>query len=108
MTPILEQIKKDIEENDIILFMKGDQDLPKCGFSSAVVNILQNLGLHFKSVDVLEDDEIRQGIKDFSNWPTLPQLYIKQEFIGGCDIVRELYQSGELQKILKEKGLIVS
>jgi monothiol glutaredoxin len=105
MSEIFDQFKKDIKENDVVLYMKGTKDSPKCGFSTAVVKVLENLGLTFKDVDVMEDERIRQGIKDFTNWPTIPQLYIKGEFIGGCDIVRELYKSGELQEILTKHGI---
>lgn len=94
-----------IKNNDIVLFMKGTKDFPMCGFSSAVVQVLQQLGQEFKDVNVLENQDVREGIKKYSDWPTIPQLYIKQEFIGGCDIVREMYQAGELQALLKEKGL---
>lgn len=103
---ILDQIGKDIQENPVILFMKGTSQFPQCGFSAIVVQILTDLGVAFKDVDILVNPVIRQGIKDYSNWPTIPQLYINSEFIGGCDIVREMYQSGELQTLLKEKGLI--
>ena len=97
---IQEQIKRIVEEKEIVLFMKGDKDLPQCGFSNVVVKILQLHEVDFHVVDVLKDDELRQGIKDFSSWPTIPQLYVKGEFIGGCDIVKELYESRELAKIL--------
>lgn len=103
---ILDQIGKDIQENPVILFMKGTSQFPQCGFSAIVVQILTDLGVPFKDIDILVNPVIRQGIKDYSNWPTIPQLYINSEFIGGCDIVREMYQSGELQTLLKEKGLI--
>jgi monothiol glutaredoxin len=99
---IFEEIKKDIEEHDVVLFMKGTPDFPQCGFSAMVVGILQTLGLKFKGINVLEDVLLRQGIKDFSNWPTIPQLYIKKEFVGGCDIVREMYESGELIDLVKD------
>lgn len=99
---IFNEIKKDIEDNDIILYMKGTPDFPQCGFSSMVVNILRSLELKFKGVNVLENEALRQGIKDFSDWPTIPQLYIKQEFVGGCDIVREMYESGELADLVKD------
>jgi monothiol glutaredoxin len=106
MKTVLESIKEDIENNEVILYMKGTKHIPQCGFSAVVVQILTNLGVEFKDVNVLLDTEVRQGIKDFTNWPTIPQLYIKQEFIGGCDIVREMYQSGELQTLLKAKNLL--
>lgn len=103
--PVFDQIRQDLAANDVVLYMKGTGVFPQCGFSAAVVTVLNNLGVAFKSVNVLEDDDIRQGIKDFANWPTIPQLYIKGEFVGGCDIVREMYQSGELRDMLKEKGV---
>ena len=98
-------IEKLVEENDVCLFMKGTPDSPQCGFSMAVSNLLKHLNINFKGVNVLEDESLRQGIKDFSDWPTIPQLYVKKEFIGGCDIVKELFEKGELQKILKDKGV---
>ena len=98
---VQEQIKNVVEENSIMLFMKGSPDFPQCGFSGRLVQILQACGVQFASADVLSDDQIRQGIKDFSNWPTIPQLYINGEFIGGSDIVTEMYESGELQAKLK-------
>ena len=101
MTNINEKIKDIINKNDVVLFMKGTPDMPQCGFSMTVTNILKQLKVKFNGIDVLADPEIRQGIKDFSNWPTVPQLYIKGEFIGGCDIAKEMYEKGELQKILK-------
>ena len=94
-------IKDIINKNDVVLFMKGTPEMPQCGFSMTVSNILKKLNVKFSGIDVLADPEIRQGIKDFSNWPTVPQLYIKGEFIGGCDIAKEMYEKGELQKILK-------
>ena len=100
-------IANEINANDVVLFMKGTPQFPMCGFSGQVVQILDYLGVPYKGVNVLEDAGIRQGIKDFSNWPTIPQLYVKGEFIGGCDIVREMFQSGELQSHLKEAGLEV-
>lgn len=105
MTTVFSQIKQEIENNDIVLFMKGTANMPQCGFSGVVVQVLNRLGLTFKDINVLENEELRQGIKEFSNWPTIPQLYIKKEFIGGCDIVREMYLSGQLQNLLQEKGL---
>ena len=101
MTNINEKIKDIISKNDVILFMKGTPEMPQCGFSMTVCNILKELKVTFIGVNVLADPEIRQGIKDFSNWPTVPQLYVKGEFIGGCDIAKEMYEKGELQKILK-------
>lgn len=98
---INEFIEKEISENNIVLFMKGNKNFPRCGFSAMVAGILQTLGVKFKDIDVLDSDELRQGIKDFSKWPTIPQLYVNKEFIGGCDIVREMYESGELSKIVR-------
>ena len=106
--PAIETIKKDIADNDVVLFMKGTPMMPQCGFSAAVVQVLTNSGVKFKGVNVLADNEIRQGIKDFSNWPTIPQLYVKGEFIGGCDIVREMFEKGELKTLLESKGLIAA
>jgi len=103
---IFERIRQDISRHDIVLYMKGTAIFPQCGFSAAVVQVLDSLGLTFKDIDVLADPPLRQGIKDFTNWPTLPQLYIKGEFIGGCDIVREMYASGELQTLLQKEGLL--
>lgn len=103
--PIFAQIQKDITENDVVLYMKGNAMLPQCGFSSVVVQVLNHLNVPFKDINILEDAELRQGIKDFTNWPTIPQLYVKGEFIGGCDIVRELFESGELAQMLNEKGI---
>ena len=102
---INEKIKKLIDENEVCLFMKGTADAPQCGFSMAVSNVLKHLNVKFKGVNVLEDQKLRQGIKDFSDWPTIPQLYIKKEFVGGCDIVKEMYESGELKKIFEDKGI---
>lgn len=101
-----EQIKQDIAQNDVVLYMKGTSDFPQCGFSGLIVSILKNLNAKFKDINVLENSEVRESIKKFSDWPTIPQLYVKQEFIGGCDIVREMYENGELQSLLKEKGVI--
>ena len=101
-----EKISKLINENDICLFMKGTPDSPQCGFSMAVSNVLKHLNVSFKGVNVLEDESLRQGVKDYSDWPTIPQLYVKKEFIGGCDIVKELFEKGELQEILKDKGVL--
>jgi monothiol glutaredoxin len=101
MTTINDQIKNIINTNDVVLFMKGTPEMPQCGFSMTVCNILKELKIKFNGINVLADPEIRQGIKDFSNWPTVPQLYIKGEFIGGCDIAKEMYEKGQLQKILK-------
>ena len=101
--PVFGRIKEDIDNNDVVLFMKGSPVFPQCGFSAATVQALTLLGVKFKGIDVLQDPEIRQGIKDFSQWPTIPQLYVKGEFVGGCDIVREMYETGELSQLLKEK-----
>ena len=98
-------IKNEIGQNDICLYMKGTPDAPQCGFSMAISNTLKILEVNFKSINVLENEELRQGLKVFSDWPTIPQLYIKEEFIGGCDIVKEMYESGELQKKLSEKSI---
>ena len=98
-------IENHIENNDVCLFMKGTPDAPQCGFSMAVSNMLKILEVNFKSINVLEDQSIREGIKIFSDWPTIPQLYIKKEFVGGCDIVKEMYENGELKKILQDKGI---
>ena len=98
-------IQSHIDNNDICLFMKGTPDAPQCGFSMAVSNMLKILEVNFKSVNVLEDQLIREGIKVFSDWPTIPQLYIKKEFVGGCDIVKEMYENGELKKVLDDKGI---
>jgi monothiol glutaredoxin len=103
--PVFERIKQDIADNDVVLYMKGTPVFPQCGFSAAVVQVLTQLGVKFKGIDVLTDPSLRQGIKDFSNWPTVPQLYVKGEFVGGCDIVREMYQSGELQELLASRGV---
>jgi monothiol glutaredoxin len=104
--PAHERIAADIASNDVVLFMKGTPVFPQCGFSAASVDILSELGVKFKGVNVLADPEIRQGIKEFSNWPTIPQLYVKGEFVGGADIVREMFQSGELKTMLDERGLL--
>jgi len=101
-----DEIRDVIEKNDICLFMKGTPDSPQCGFSMAVSNVLKHLNVKFKGINILEDQNLRQGIKDYSDWPTIPQLYIKGEFIGGCDIVKEMFEKGELKKILEEKSLI--
>lgn len=102
---IFDRIKAEVTENDVVLFMKGSPVFPQCGFSAAVVQVLSHLGVEFKGIDVLTDGDIRQGIKDYSDWPTIPQLYVKGEFIGGCDIVREMYEAGELQDLLKENNI---
>ena len=100
-----DRIKADIASNDIVLFMKGTPATPQCGFSATVVHILDHVGVKYKGVNVLADPEIRQGIKDFSNWPTIPQLYVKGEFVGGCDIVKEMFENGELRPFLEEQGI---
>ena len=104
-TPVNERIKTDIAQNDVMLFMKGTPVFPQCGFSASVVQILNHVGVKFGSADVLVDPEIRDGIKTFSNWPTVPQLYVKGEFVGGCDIVREMFEAGELEQMFDEKGI---
>ena len=103
---VKENIQRFIEQNEICLFMKGTPDSPQCGFSMAVSNILKHLNVKFKGVNVLEDQNLRQGIKDFSDWPTIPQLYVKGEFIGGCDIIKDMFESGELKKVFEEKKII--
>jgi monothiol glutaredoxin len=103
--PVFAEIQREITENPVVLFMKGTPMFPQCGFSAAVVGALTELGVKFKGIDVLQNPALREGIKHFSNWPTIPQLYVKGEFIGGCDIVREMYESGELKKILSDKGV---
>jgi monothiol glutaredoxin len=105
MTDVLTRIQNDIETNPVVLYMKGTPVFPQCGFSAQVVQVLSLAGVKFKAFDVLADDELRQGIKEFSNWPTIPQLYVKGEFVGGCDIIREMYQSGELATLLRDKGI---
>ena len=104
---VTENIKNEIKDNDVVLFMKGTPVFPMCGFSAATVQVLTNLGVKFSTVNVLDSDEIRDGIKKFSNWPTIPQLYVKEEFIGGCDIVKEMYESGELLELFNTKGIDV-
>ena len=106
MTEVNEIIEKLINENNICLFMKGTPENPQCGFSMAVANILKHLNVNFKGVNVLEDEKLRQGIKDFSDWPTIPQLYVKKEFIGGCDIVKEMFEKGELKELFISKKII--
>ena len=103
---ISEKIKSTIRDNDVCLFMKGTPDSPQCGFSMAVSNVLKHLNVNFKGINVLEDENLRQGIKDFSDWPTIPQLYVKGEFIGGCDIVKEMFEKGELKNLFKEKNVL--
>jgi monothiol glutaredoxin len=108
MTSTAERIQGEISGSDVVLFMKGTPVFPQCGFSATVVQILTNLGVKFKGVDVLKDPEIRNGIKEFSNWPTIPQLYVKGEFVGGCDILREMYESDELEPFFAEKGIALA
>jgi len=103
--PAFAQIKQEIEDNSVVLFMKGTPMFPQCGFSAAVVHALTQMGVKFKGVDVLTEPALREGIKAFADWPTVPQLYVKGEFVGGCDIVREMYESGELEKLLQEKDV---
>ena len=103
---VAQRIKDDISSNDVVLYMKGTPVFPMCGFSAAVVQVLGHMGVKFKGINVLEDPSIRQGIKDFSNWPTVPQLYVKGEFVGGSDIVREMFEEGELRTFLAEKGVL--
>ena len=103
--PVHSRIQAEIDENPVVLYMKGTPVFPQCGFSARVVQILSHVGVPFKGVNVLEDMALREGIKSFSNWPTIPQLYVKGEFVGGCDIVTEMFQSGELQSMLEEKGV---
>lgn len=103
MSDIFEQIKETISNNEVVLFMKGSKDFPQCGFSAMTSHILNNLGVEYLDIDVLQDMEIRQGIKEFSDWPTIPQLYIRGEFVGGCDIVKEMFEAGELQDMLAGK-----
>ena len=108
MTAIHDRIAADIAANDVVLYMKGTPVFPQCGFSAAVVQVLTQLGVKFKGIDVLADPELRQGIKEFANWPTIPQLYVKGEFVGGCDIIREMYETGELRTLLEEKGVVAA
>ncbi|GHC60628.1 Grx4 family monothiol glutaredoxin [Limoniibacter endophyticus] len=105
MSGINEIIDNEVKSNDVVLFMKGTPSFPQCGFSGQVVQILDYLGVAYKGINVLETNELRQGIKDYSNWPTIPQLYVKGEFVGGCDIIREMFQSGELKTFLADKGV---
>jgi monothiol glutaredoxin len=104
---VLNKIEQMVKSNDIVLFMKGSKDMPMCGFSAAVVKTLAKFGLNdYLDINILADEEIRQGVKDYANWPTIPQLYIKGEFVGGCDIVIDMFASGDLKKLLEEKGII--
>jgi monothiol glutaredoxin len=105
MSNIHTTIDNEVKSNDVVLFMKGNAEMPMCGFSGRSVQILKMLGVNFKDINVLESDEMRQGIKDYTNWPTIPQLYVKGEFIGGADILMEMYQSGELKQLMADKGV---
>ena len=105
---VQDRIRQEITDTPVVLFMKGTPVFPQCGFSAAVVQILSHMGVKFKGIDVLSDPSVRQGIKEFSNWPTVPQLYVKGEFVGGCDIVREMFQAGELQQLFADKGVTVN
>ena len=105
MTNVQDRIKAEVNSNDVVLFMKGTPGMPQCGFSATVVKVLDHLGVKYKGVNVLADPEIREGIKVFSNWPTIPQLYVKGEFVGGCDIVREMFENGELKPFFAEQGI---
>jgi len=104
-SPVIQRIQQDIADNDVVLYMKGTPVFPQCGFSAAVVQVLSELGVKFKGIDVLTDPSLRQGVKEFSSWPTIPQLYVKGEFIGGCDIVREMHSSGELRDLFQNRGV---
>ena len=105
MTDLNNKIKELNKSNEVVLYMKGNPTFPQCGFSSTVVQILKHVGVNFQSYDVLQDEELREGIKKFSNWPTIPQLYVKEEFIGGCDIIREMFESGELKQYFNDKEI---
>jgi len=105
MSDINKNLDEIIKNNEVVLFMKGTPEMPQCGFSMAVSNVLKHLGVNFIGINVLEDEEIRNGIKEYSNWPTIPQLYVKEEFIGGCDIVREMFEKKELQKLFQDKNI---
>lgn len=108
MSNAQDSIRQTVAQNDVVLFMKGTADQPMCGFSNQVVRILDHLGVDYTDVNVLADEDIRQGVKDFSNWPTIPQLYVKGEFVGGCDIVREMFQTGELKTLFADKGVTLA
>ena len=108
MSDIHNKIKEVVSSNDVVLFMKGTPVFPQCGFSAAVVEVMDHVEVPFKALNVLEDEELREGIKSFSNWPTIPQLYVKGEFVGGCDIIREMFQTGELDTLMKEKGIVAA
>jgi len=105
--PVFERIKQDISDNDVVLYMKGSPVFPQCGFSAAVVQVLTHLGVPFKGIDILADPELREGVKTYSSWPTIPQLYVKGEFVGGCDIVREMFETGELIEFMNTNGINV-
>ena len=107
MSAITDFIANEVKSNDVVLFMKGTPGFPQCGFSGQVVQILDYVGVDYKGINILTSDELRQGIKEYSQWPTIPELYVKGEFVGGCDIVREMFQAGELQTFLDEKGVSV-
>ena len=104
-SPVNDRIQSEIDENSVVLFMKGNPMMPQCGFSAAITQVLTQMKVKFKGIDVLADDELRQGIKEFSSWPTIPQLNVKGDFVGGCDIVREMYENGELKELLDNKGV---
>ena len=106
MADVLKFIENEVKSNKVVLFMKGTPQAPMCGFSGQVVQILNHVGVPFKGINVLESDELRQGVKTFTNWPTIPQLYVDGEFVGGCDIVMEMYQSGELRQVMSDKGVL--
>ena len=108
MTDVNSRIETEIKSQDVVVFMKGTPQMPQCGFSGQVVQILDYLGVPYKGLNVLESDDLRNGIKTYSNWPTIPQLYVKGEFVGGCDIVREMYSSGELEQMFKDKGVALA
>ena len=105
MTDVNDKIKQLNKSNEVVLYMKGNPTFPQCGFSSTVVQILKHIGVNFQSYDVLQDEELREGVKSYSNWPTIPQLYVKEEFIGGCDIIREMFESGELKQYFNDKKI---
>ena len=105
MTNVNDKIKEFNKNNEVVLYMKGNPTFPQCGFSSTVVQILKHIGVNFKSYDVLQDEELREGVKSYSNWPTIPQLYVKEEFVGGCDIIREMFESGELKQYFNDKKI---
>ena len=105
MKDVNDKIKKLNKSNEVVLYMKGNPTFPQCGFSSTVVQILKHIGVNFQSYDVLQDEELREGIKNYSSWPTIPQLYVKEEFIGGCDIIREMFESGELKQYFNDKKI---